>query len=343
MSSRRILRSAIGAAIPLATSLVLMIPGAPAAEKDQPITVGAADQAAAASASPSAFHGLGLANVNRRALWATGKPEGFRSASFFRPTIPPPGFYPGDVSNPSDGPTVQSAEFHGLYVNCLPSCWGTPSTFLNELDRSEMIHITDAYVGAYANNRYTVGNGGLINGAEPQILYDADILAIAHAGAAVFGTGYQHIYHIFLPPGQDVCFTGSSPLECYSPDNPNTFFFCAYHGSVDFTDIGHVLFTVQPFQNVAGCQVVQPSPNGPLIDSTADILSHETFETITDPDIDAWLNYFSLDLLGAEIGDECQDFDFGYGSVKLNGKKYEIQPEYSNLLHGCAFSPYGFP
>jgi hypothetical protein len=80
-----------------------------------------------------------------------------------------------------------------------------------------------------------------------------------------------------------------------------------------------------------------------LIDSTDDVLSHETFETITDPDIDAWLNDLSLDLYGAEIGDECQDFDFGYGLVSLNGKNYEIQPEYSNSQHGCAYSPYVAP
>jgi hypothetical protein len=73
------------------------------------------------------------------------------------------------------------------------------------------------------------------------------------------------------------------------------------------------------------------------------VRSHELFETITDPDGTTWWNRFSLDLFGAEIGDECQDFDFGYGSVKLNGTKYEIQPEYSNSLHGCAFSPFDWP
>jgi hypothetical protein len=93
---------------------------------------------------------------------------------------------------------------------------------------------------------------------------------------------------------------------------------------------------------VPGCQVQSPSPNGPLVDSTADILSHETFETITDPDGNAWLNTVSLELFGSEIADECQNFNFGYGSVRLNGKQYEIQPEYSNFLHGCGFTPFGF-
>lgn len=124
----------------------------------------------------------------------------------------------------------------------------------------------------------------------PHVLFDNDIFAIPHLGVLVFGSGYNHVYHIYLPPGQDVCITGSVPLRCYSPDNLNTFYFCAYHNSVDFNDIGHVVFTVEPYQNVNGCQVQSPSPNGLLIDSTADVLSRETFETITDPDGTAWWN-----------------------------------------------------
>jgi len=328
-----VFQSVVLAGLPLALSLLSVS----AQETIKPIKLGPADLASAASATPSAFHALGLSNVNRRALWASGKSASVNPAASTIPTIPPPGFYPGDLANPGNGTTVQSAHSHGIYVNCLPNCWGTPANFLNDLNHSDMIHITDAYVASFTNNRYPNGTGGLLSGSLPHILYDADILAIAHAGASAFGSGYQNIYHLYLPPGQDVCFTGST--VCYAPDNPNNFYFCAYHGSVDFTDIGHVLFTVEPYQNVGGCQVQAPSPNGLLVDSTADVLSHELFETITDPDGSAWWNKLDLDLFGAEIGDECQNFNFGYGSVSLNGKKYEIQPEYSNLLHGCAVTP----
>lgn len=319
--------------------LLFVVPTIWAQETTRPMTVGAADRAAAASASGYSVHPLGLSNVNRQAMWITGNPKHSHEPSEL-PVIPPPGYYPGDVSNPGNGPTVETAATHGLYVNCPARCWGKPSNFLHDLFRSDMIKVTDYYTGSSQNKRYSVGIGGLVTGQLPHTLYDADILAIAHLGAAALGTGYDHIYHIYLPPGQDVCVTGTSPLECYSPDNLTTFFFCAYHSSVDFSDIGHVLYTVEPYQNVNGCSVVQPSPNGPLVDSTADVLSHETFETITDPDGTSWLNNFSLDLFGAEIADECQNFDFGYGSVTLNGTKYEIQPEYANLLHGCVFSPF---
>jgi hypothetical protein len=283
---------------------------------------------------------MGLPAVNRQSLWATGRPATATSAlSALVPSLSP-GFYPADLSNPNNATTVQAAHSHGIYLNGLPGVWGTPANFLSDLNQSQMIHMTDLYVNDFGQNRYPVGTGGLLATPLPHIIYDNTIVEIAHLGASAFGSGYNHIYHIFLPPGQDVCFS-AQPNQCYSPDNPSTFFFCAYHASVDFSDIGHVLVTVEPFQNVPGCQVQAPSPNGLLVDSTADVLSHELFETITDPDGLSWWNRFSLPLFGAEIGDECQNFNFGYPAVSLNGKKYEIQPEYSNLVKACTYSPLG--
>jgi hypothetical protein len=47
----------------------------------------------------------------------------------------------------------------------------------------------------------------------------------------------------------DKCFATTYRV-CYSPDNLSSFFFCTYHGSAGFTDIGHVLYSVEPFQDV---------------------------------------------------------------------------------------------
>jgi len=336
MNMSRVLQTIVLAGVPL----VITLPGALAQETLTSFTIKAGQPAPATSGAHYPMHALGLSNVNRRALWAEGKPPGEATASFLIPSIPQPGYYPADVAF-NGGPTVQSAESHGIYINCAPGCWGTPSNFLSDLGKSQMIHITDAYVNAYGYNRYTVGTGVLGTGSLPSVLYDSDMENFAYAVAALLKvSGYNHIFHIYLPPQQDVCFDPVSGI-CYSPDNPATFFFCAYHSSID-TPVGHLLYTVEPYENVPGCQVQSPSPNGPLVDSTADILSHETFETITDPDGNAWLNTVSLELFGSEIADECQNFNFGYGSVRLNGKQYEIQPEYSNFLHGCGFTPFGF-
>jgi len=304
-----------------------------------PLPTGATAASSAANADNFTAHLLGTANANRRALWALGMPQSITSSTaFLIPAIPRPGYYPGDLG-PGNQVTVQSAQHHGFYINGVPSTWGTPATFLTNLGNSDFIHITDQYVGSTSNNRYTVGTEAAGTGTLPHILYDADILSLVHTVAsAIGGTGYHHIYHLYLPPNQDVCSGTAPPSDCYSPDMPNVWTFCAYHGSVDFKDIGHVLFTVEPYQNVNGCAVHAPSPNSSLIDSTADILSHEVFETITDPDGTSWWNRTSLDLFGAEIGDECQNATFNYGAVQINGRLYEVQPEYVNSLHGCAFS-----
>jgi hypothetical protein len=262
------------------------------------------------------------------------------------PSVPAPGFYPGDLSY-FGGPVIKSAESNPVYIDCAPSCWGNPAKFLWNFGRSQFAHITDQYVGSSTGNRYTMAKGASISFPIFGTLTDVDMLYFAYAAAKASGTGYHHIYHLFLPQGVDVCFAGTS--ICYSPDNPATFSFCAYHGSVDFSDIGHVLYSVEPYQGGNACSEVQPTPNGELIDSTANVLSHELVETITDPDIDAWFAFQSGGTIFEEIGDVCTRLKFdpttfsvlGFYNppTSLNGHQYAIQPEYSNKYHACSYAP----
>lgn len=268
---------------------------------------------------------------------ATSISEAAKAQATSIPGVPAPGYYPVDLSNPGNGTVVVSGESNPVYVNCAATCWGNPLTFLDHLDDSTFMHITDQYVGSTANDRYKEGRSSSITFPVFAALTDNDILQLAHTAAKAHGTGYGHIYHIFLPQGVDVCFTGTA--ICYSPDNPATFVFCAYHGSVTFNDIGHVLFSVEPFQDVPGCSIAQPSPNGSLIDSTSSTLAHELIETITDPDGTAWISLGSLAAFGQEIGDLCVN-PFGVEAVSvLDGHSYEIQQMYSNKFHACANVP----
>ena len=43
---------------------------------------------------------------------------------------------------------VESAVSHAVYVNCNASCFGHPTKFLRNLQKSQLIHVTDQYVGA---------------------------------------------------------------------------------------------------------------------------------------------------------------------------------------------------
>jgi hypothetical protein len=258
--------------------------------------------------------------------------------------------FPGDLQF-HGGPVVQSTVQHLIFVNLvrgtschtIATCWGDPGTFLRDLGNSNFIHVVDQYVGSEEEGRYTVSQTPVsVNyPTGPHPLTNIDILTIVHAVAAVLGTGYGNIYHVFLLPGQDECFDSTFSF-CYSPDNPSTFAFCAFHGSVTFRDIGHVLFSLEPFQNVRGCSEKPGTPNGQLIDSTNSVLSHETFEIITDPDLNAWFNSLNLSLFGEEIGDECSfiiftptGVFFDPSNVTLDGRKYAAQPEYNNARHAC--------
>lgn len=167
-------------------------------------------------------------------------------------------------------------------------------------------------------------------------------------------TGYHSIFDVFLVPGQDECSTSAFDT-CYSPDNPAAFVFCADHSSVDFSDVGHVLYTVEPYEDVTGCSSRPNGPNGQLVDSTNNVLSHETFETISNPDGTAWWNQLDSGSFEDEIGDECSFLlfippppalpgpqsvvYFDPSNVILNGHRYLAQPEYSNDQHACSIPP----
>ena len=259
-------------------------------------------------------------------------------------TVPAPGFYPSDLSY-FGGPVVTNLLSHAVYLNSssctgVSACWGNPEQFLRDLGNSTYIHITDQYTGT--SGTYGVGKHVFTTLTMfTNVVDESDLFGIVHDAAASLGTpsGYNHEFHVFLPPGVDTCFdlTGI----CYSPDNPPTFAFCAYHGSLTFSDIGHVLFSIEPSQNVPGCQSAPPDPNGIKTDSQNSVLSHELIETITDPDIDAWIADSSLIAAGAEIGDLCEPTGNGNAQfldsiVFLNGHKYKIQLEYSNAFHACS-------
>jgi len=110
------------------------------------------------------------------------------------------------------------------------------------------------------------------------------------------------------------------------------------------------VYTVEPYQvNVFGCNVRAGTPNG-AFDDTYDVLSHELFETISDPDGTAWWNAVAGGVFGEEIGDECVfllfDAQGNFSSsdpaiVSAGGRLYAVQPEYDNAAHGCTTRPGG--
>jgi hypothetical protein len=230
------------------------------------------------------------------------------------------------------GPFIHRATSFNLYINCPTTpaqCWGTgaetPKTFIQDYNQSSLLDVVGQYLGEIPD-----GNFGTVNELSANVTFATDtvtlqdLFAILHAASKFTGkSGYETIYNVFLPSGTDMC---SAPGNCYSPDNPANFVFCAFHGSVDFPGTNyHVIYTMVPYQFVPGCDA-QNQPR--QIDATASTLSHEFTETITDPDLDAWFN----DLTGNEVADLC----FTFRNPEIIGRdQFVVQEEYSNDAHAC--------
>jgi hypothetical protein len=262
------------------------------------------------------------------------------------PAIPATCFNGCGVMNYNGGPVVTQTTHTFYFLNCSINCFtdqGDPYGFLKDFFNSNFVHVTDQYMEPSVlktSGRYTTSSQGFQwTQAVAHTIHDSDVQAFIVSLIKVQfpsggGGGYQAMYTLFLPAGQDLCFNSST--QCYCPDNNcggGTFVFCAYHGSFDSTDaVGnpiHVIYQAMPYQNVSGCQTTG-GPNGTLIDSSNSVLSHEITETITDPDPNTgWTRNSD----GNEIGDIC--FNIRQNPMYLNANAYDIQPEYSNAAQNC--------
>ncbi len=230
---------------------------------------------------------------------------------------------------------MTAAQSTNIFVGCgLSACWGNPDQFLKDLFASDFIKVANQYFSS-GTGRYTVGPSQFL----PNYTFYSntvganDILSILHGAARSGGAGYNHIYHIFFPPGIDTCFDRTA--SCFSPDDPTAFQFCAYHASAEFSDVrGDVLYSVHPYVGT-DCNEPGPTPNGPTADAMYSGISHEFFETITDPDGSSWLAPAQV-TAGQEIADLCTG---QINPITLSGHDYSIQAEYSNAAHACVMSP----
>jgi hypothetical protein len=243
------------------------------------------------------------------------------------------------------GPVLSSVVNVPVFVNCPNpvACYGNVPLFLTQLQHSKMIHIVDQYMEPNAitsNNRYQAGEPMStqypISGPLPYTSGSGqNALAIVHHAAVIGGAGFGHIYHILFPNGVEIC---DLPGDC-EPDH-----YCADHGAVQFPDIGIVLTNLEAYQGGNCASHHYGTIPHTLIDATANALSHEIFESITDPYAQlsfqtqygpyAWLDSTQ----NFEIGDLCED-DLLESPVNLAGKTYTIQAEYSNKVGACTYSP----
>jgi hypothetical protein len=260
----------------------------------------------------------------------------------------PNGGYPPGQLDYLGGPTVAVAQIHNVFINCPGNkCWGTvgsvptPDQFVSDLSGSTFVHVADQYVGAYGDGRYTLGSDVIIsnyNFGKSNQANDTDILNIVVLAAKTLGvsnTGYNNIYVLYFPKSVDVC---NSNIGCFKSKS-----FCAYHSFTDSTinsAIYHLLYIIMPYLLDLGNGCASLGGSNELNDTTASVYNHEFFETVTDPDVNAWKNNTNTYYMGYEIGDECQLNDTTmFPNIALGSNKYKIQAEYSNTYHSCSVHP----
>lgn len=267
--------------------------------------------------------------------------------------------YPLDlVCNPTYAkykcPTMASSTAYNIYVSldgkkCMnEKCWGNPQEFLQGLAGSAFAGLVTQYTKGPASG-YTYGGSFSVpyttlkyNQYAPTF-YGNDLGTILAQAVLKNGgkIGLNTEYHIFLPPGADTCFDQSN--ACYSPDNLNSFVFCAYHTAAYISALkNYVIFSVEPYQNATvkvGSQTLYacqnstvPKGTNRLNSGTASTLGHESFESWTDPLPPlSWINPWSG---GSEIGDICAYQFMFQGKFGKAGMLY-LQQMYSDKVHGC--------
>jgi hypothetical protein len=187
--------------------------------------------------------------------------------------------------------------------------------------------------GAWVDTSAYSASGCTDSATPAGCLSDAQIQAEVSRALSVNGWtgGFTHVFFVFTARGEGSCYNSSA---CSFTQ------FCAYHSS--FTSGGQtVLYANMPYTDTdaSACDIPSgKSPNGDIAaDSTINVTSHEHMETVTDPNGNAWYDFF-----GYEIGDKCA-WTFGTvgstgANVTWNGHAYIAQREWDNHSSGCALS-----
>ena len=281
----------------------------------------------------------GLANLHL--AYAQNQPVGIVSPKSASQPSPTPGPQPSAVTTGNGieyhgGPVMISP--HNVYFIWYGNWAGTPATtilpdFINGLSGSDYFNTNTTY--GDANNDIVNLSGQIFDNYSQGTNLGCCAVGTVVSNALTSGnlpTDANGIYFVLTSP--DVV-EGNFCSQ-----------YCGYHTrqTVNGADIKYAFVGDAATQCPNGCEEQRNSPNGDEgADGMANVIAHETNETITDPDLTAW---FHTNLRG-EVGDLC-NFNFGrsfftpngaFANVTLGTKNYLIQQNWVNDSGGfCAFT-----
>ena len=165
---------------------------------------------------------------------------------------------------------------------------------------------------------------------------DAQIQAEVRKAQSAMGWsgGLGHNFFVVTGPGEKVC----ASFGCSNTD------FCGYHGTLSDVANAETAYESIPYPG-NGCLVASTQlPTDTVTNTAVNVVSHELFETITDPGVGFNDNGW-YDAAGYEIGDKCAyiwgpiSASDGDGDITLGtGDNYLVQEEYSNAVSDCRMS-----
>jgi len=229
---------------------------------------------------------------------------------------------PPVVANPNlikhSGSAMPVTHIYSIY-------WGSsfPTTgyatsvngFLTAIGSSSYNSVTTQYMNTSAANSMTF-NGTFSDPSPAPASSPTTASILAEVYKVVVTLGKQTID----PQGLYMVFTNNFPAKAN---------FCAWHGAGSVSKSAIFTIAYQPYLGtMTGCNANYLKNyvlrTNTAVDSVANVASHEIYETVTDPLLNAW-----YDSKGAEIGDKC---------AWLNATTvatYSVQTEWDNSITGC--------
>jgi hypothetical protein len=203
--------------------------------------------------------------------------------------------------------------------------------FLSNLGGSPYFNINTTYFdgnGTHVGNHVTYTQFWADPGAPPATVSDARVQQEVLAGLSGGALSYNAstLYVVFSGPGINL--GGGFGTQ-----------YCAYHGHFS-SAYGDVKYAVMPYDwsDPSGCSAISGNgPNGdPAADTEVNTLGHETEETTTDPNLNAW-----YDRRGYENADKCA-WTFGTtyavngstANIKVGAKDFLVQRNWVNSGSG---------